>query len=475
MAHVLASELRKAVLQAAFEGRLTVRNENDTPLRILNQTIKENKEKAIKNKTIKKTKQLPKIIEEMEPIEIPERWDYCYIDDIAFVTKLAGFEYSKYIAESVTTSGIPLFKGKNVQNGKLVLNFESYIPESVSDQLNRSQLRKKCLLTPYVGTIGNIAIFDGSFRAHLGSNVGKIEILNDEKEIMLEEYLLYYLRSSYGYNELSKYKKATAQESISIDAIRNVIVPLCSPEEQARIVARVDELMAKIDEYEKLENELVELKKNFPGDMKAAVLQAAMQGKLTEQLESDSNSFILAETIKNERKVLGKNKYVTDSVDELDIPETWTTIKSGECFSLEKGEKVSGVNLPYLEAKYLRGKISATMMSSGEFVSKGTEVILVDGENSGEIFIEPEDGIIGSTFKILFIPKSIDKNYALYFLSMNRDLFRNNKKGAAIPHLSKEIFNDLTMPIPPIEEQKRIVEKLDKILPLCEELEKEIA
>ena len=347
------------------------------------------------------------------------------------------------------------------------------MPIHIADEYPNLILNKPCLLLSIVGaSIGNIGLYTDEKRVgFIGGAISKVDLISNE----YLKYIYYYLQSPLGNYQIMKNYKSTAQGTITVEDVRNIIIPFPPIEEQARIVARVDELMAKIDEYEKLENELVELKKNFPGDMKAAVLQAAMQGKLTEQLESDSNSFILAETIKNERKVLGKNKYVTDSVDELDIPETWTTIKSGECFSLEKGEKVSGVNLPYLEAKYLRGKISATMMSSGEFVSKGTEVILVDGENSGEIFIEPEDGIIGSTFKILFIPKSIDKNYALYFLSMNRDLFRNNKKGAAIPHLSKEIFNDLTMPIPPIEEQKRIVEKLDKILPLCEELEKEIA
>ena len=93
---------------------------------------------------------------------------------------------------------------------------------------------------------------------------------------------------------------------------------------------------------------------------------------------------------------------------------------------LTDGEKRNGKGI-CLDAKFLRGKSSATIIEKGRFVYAGDNIILVDGENSGEIFIEPEDGIIGSTFKILFIPKSIDKNYALYFLSMNRDLFRNNK------------------------------------------------
>ena len=143
-------------------------------------------------------------------------------------------------------------RGKNVQNGKLVLSFESYIPKSISDELPRSQIAKKCLLTPYVGTIGNIAIFDGSFKAHLGSNVGKIELLNsDIQTFVLEEYVLWYLKSTYGYAELTKHKKATAQESISIDAIRNVIIAIPPLEEQYRIVAKIEELLPLCDRLRK--------------------------------------------------------------------------------------------------------------------------------------------------------------------------------------------------------------------------------
>lgn len=87
------------------------------------------------------------------------------------MTKLAGFEYTSHIADNICEKGVPLFKGKNVQGGKIVYEFESFIPEYVSDDLHRSQITKKCLLTPYVGTIGNIGIHDKKGKYHLGSNV----------------------------------------------------------------------------------------------------------------------------------------------------------------------------------------------------------------------------------------------------------------------------------------------------------------
>ena len=184
---------------------------------------------------------MERCIDDEIPFEIPETWSWCHIGNIAFVTKLAGFEYTKNIAPNLVSEGVPLFKGKNVQNGQLIYEFEGFIPEELSDELERSQINKKCLLTPYVGTIGNIAIFPGDFKAHLGSNVGKIEII---KNLILEEYVMYYFRSDLGYKELTKHKKATVQESISIEAIRDAYIPIPPFAEQKSIVNKIELLFS---------------------------------------------------------------------------------------------------------------------------------------------------------------------------------------------------------------------------------------
>ena len=256
--------LKKSILQEAVQGKLVPQDSNDEPASVLLERIRAEKQALIKAGKIKKDKNESIIfrrdnshyekrgseevcIDEELPFEIPRNWEWCYLGDVAFVTKLAGFEYTKYIAPNLTDTGIPLFKGKNVQKGKLVFNFEGYIPEYISDELSRSQISKKCLLTPYVGTIGNIAIFDGSFKAHLGSNVGKIELINPvDRTYLSEEYVLNYLRSAAGYLQLTKHKKATAQESISIDAIRNVIIPIPPTNEQNRIINILEGLERKV-------------------------------------------------------------------------------------------------------------------------------------------------------------------------------------------------------------------------------------
>ena len=117
-----------------------------------------------------------------------------------------------------------------------------------------------------------------------------------------------------------------------------------------------------------------------------------------------------------------------------------------------------------LDAKYLRGKASATYLQQGKFVEKGDNIILVDGENSGEVFTVPIDGYMGSTFKQLWISKKLYLPYVLAFIRFYKDELRNSKKGAAIPHLNKEIFNNLLIGIPTYDEQVRIVGKLEAFI-----------
>ena len=130
---------------------------------------------------------------------------------------------------------------------------------------------------------------------------------------------------------------------------------------------------------------------------------------------------------------------------------------------LDDGVKVSGEKLPYLDAKHHRGKGEVTYLTSGKVVTPPCKVILVDGENSGEIFDVSERGYLGSTFKVLQISPCISEE-CLHILLMNyRDLFKNSKVGAAIPHLNKNLFRNLIVGIPPLSEQEKIVSRIRQV------------
>ena len=213
-------------------------------------------------------------------------------------------------------------------------------------------------------------------------------------------------------------------------------------------------------------------------ELKNSILQLAVQGKLVPQNADDEPAAELLKRIQTEKTIavnagiIKKDKKlseITEAEIPYDIPDTWEWLRLGQLCQLLDGEKKSGVKYPYLEAKYLRGKIEGSILESGKFVKKGTRLILVDGENSGEVFFATEDGYMGSTFKVLYIPNAIFTPYVLNFLLLKKQLFRNRKIGAAIPHLNKELFFNLLIPIPPFAEQERIVAKIEELLPLIEE------
>lgn len=213
-------------------------------------------------------------------------------------------------------------------------------------------------------------------------------------------------------------------------------------------------------------------------ELKNSILQLAVQGKLVPQCKEDEPASELLKRVEQEKStlvevgIIKKYKELPKlSADEypFDIPESWIWVKLGDMCQLLDGEKRNGEKYPYLEAKYLRGKVDATILNKGKFVEKGTRLILVDGENSGEVFNATKDGYMGSTFKVLFFPNVLSEEYMLYFLLFKRTAFRNNKTGAAIPHLNKELFFNMPFPIPPLAEQERIVAKIEELMPLVEE------
>ena len=144
-----------------------------------------------------------------------------------------------------------------------------------------------------------------------------------------------------------------------------------------------------------------------------------------------------------------------------DFPSTWSIARLNAVCQLTDGLKTIGKQC-LLDAKYLRGKSSETIVEQGKLVYKGDNIMLVDGENSGEVFIVPQDGYMGSTFKQLWISSSMYEPYVLAFIQFHKETLRNSKKGAAIPHLSKELFYGLIIGIPPLQEQRRVVQKIEQ-------------
>ena len=275
---------------------------------------------------------------------------------------------------------------------------------------------------------------------------------------------------------------------LSANRLKGLLLPFPPLPEQNRIVAKLGELLPQVEKYSKIQNCLDELNVAINGKLKKAILQEAIQGKLVPQIAEEGTAQELLEQIRQEKQRLVKegklkkpalldsiiykgddNKYyerINAQTVEIELPfeypNNWSVLRLKDICQLIDGEKRNGKGI-CLDAKYLRGKSSATTVEKGKFVYAGDNIILVDGENSGEVFTVPQDGYMGSTFKQLWLSSAMWKPYILAFILFYKEDLRNSKRGAAIPHLNKELFYNLPIGIPPYQEQQRIAKRINEL------------
>ncbi len=395
---------------------------------------------------------------------MPKGWVWTSIDDIAFVTKLAGFEYTEFIANNLTkANGVPLFKGKNVQDGKIIYKFESFIPKAISDELPRSQVRKKCLLTPYVGTIGNIGIHEKEGIYHLGSNVGKIEILNNRQTDVYEEYVKLFLQSPSGYKELTKQKKATAQDSISIEAIREVLIPIPPRVEQQRILKETNYWISFVESIE-------QAKKSINDTIcatRAKILELAIRGKLVSQDPSDEFAIELL-------KRINPAFQPSDNLHYAECPNGWEVTQLKNIIDLLSGRDLENTRcnsnaqgLPYLIGASCidNGRINIYRWTeTPEVISKEGDVLLSCKGTVGEVVLNTLGELhIARQFMAIRskVPQYILPGYLEIIIKASIEPLKKAARGI-IPGISREDILELTVMIPPFDEQQRILSRIDE-------------
>jgi type I restriction enzyme S subunit len=235
-------KLKQTILQLAVMGKLVPQNPSDEPVDKLLARIASHRDERVKNKEMQKFK-LVKPIDDPNS-EVPLSWKSILLNDLVFVTKLAGFEYTKHI--DLKDSGeVPVIRAQNVRPFRPDLRNLKYIDEETSMALPRSALDRAALLITFIGAgIGDVCLLNENKRFHLAPNVAKVEAFSD----LSLQYLSVYLNSPLGKVELFKSMKSTAQPSISMTTLREMWVSLPPLAEQHRIVAKVDELMALCDQ-----------------------------------------------------------------------------------------------------------------------------------------------------------------------------------------------------------------------------------
>ena len=388
------------------------------------------------------------------PFEVPENWEWVNIMEI--LLKLT--DGTHHSPKNYPKGNYKYITAKNIKNEGIVLDDVTYV-----DDETHHEIFSRC--NPEYGDI--LYIKDGATTGVVAINnltedfslLSSVALLKPSK-LVSNKYLFYYLQSPYCYESVRSSMKGVGITRITLKQIADWDVPIPPIGEQHRIVEYIDSFFSQIDLIAKDTSTL----KSFLEKYKHGILDLAIAGKLVPQDPSEEPAVELLLRINPTYKSCDNRHYEN-------LPDSWEEVELGDVCQLFDGEKVRGKEFINLDVKYLRGSKDGSRLSSGKYVPENALMILVDGENSGEVFTTPHEGYQGSTFKQLGISSELNRDYVLLLIQRSRELLKDNKVGSAIPHLNKKLFKQIHVPIPPYDEQSRIVRvvqdamnKLDEIL-----------
>ena len=450
-------QLRQTILDRAIRGQLVSQDPTDEPASVLVERIRAEKEQLIKDKKLKREKRDNQPIEEI-PFEIPEGWVWCRLGEIAYIASGSTPKSTSFVDK-----GIPYLKVYNLRNQVIDFDYKpQYIKESIHNGiLKRSKTEIGDLIMNIVGPpLGKLAIIPTSL-PESNFNQAAVLIRPYLHKNIINKYLFYFLSEMSEINSIST-KGSAGQVNISLSQAKDMKIPLPPLKEQHRIVQKIEQLFALIDIIEVNKKALEKLIQQA----KSQVLSDAVAGKLTHQ---DPNDEPAEELLKR----IGKTT-APDTPYEKMLPKGWAYTEIQVLCQLLDGKKKKGVLLPYLDVGFLRGKTEGSYKENGKYIPKNTHLILVDGENSGEIFTTTIEGYQGSTLKILNISQEVNEQFIFYILRKEQKLFKESKTGSAIPHLNKKIFKELIVFLPPLAEQCRIVKKIETYFAAFDKIKNEL-
>ena len=525
MTDMTAEDLRKSILQQAIQGKLVPQNPDDEPASVLLERIRAEKARLVKEKKIKKDKNESvifrgednsyyekladgsvKCIDEEIPFEIPESWEWVRFESVADIARGGSPRPIKaYLTES--SNGVNWIKiGDTEKGGKCINSVKEKIkPEGVSS--SRMVHKGDFLLTnsmsfgrPYITNVDG-CIHDGWL------------VISPLGNTFNQDYLFHLLSSNFAYNQFSGKVSGAVVKNLNTDKVLDAIIPLPPLAEQKRIVERIEELMAKVEEYEKSKTALDKLESDLQPNLKKSILQYAIQGKLVPQNPDDEPASVLLERIRAEKARLVKEKKIKKDKNEsiifrgednffyekladgtvkcideeipFEIPESWelcrltyiANIYTGNSINeSEKKTKYTDVaGIEYIATKdvefdntinYKNGiSIPEKYIENFRIAPTNSVLMCIEGGSAGrKIALTNQDVCFGNKL-CCFSPYADITKYIYYYLQspLFFDIFNSNKNGI-IGGVSVNNLKLLLIPLPPLAEQKRIVAALEAAL-----------
>lgn len=492
---MIAEQLKKSILQAAIQGKLTQQLPEDGDARDLQKEIKKEKARLIKDGKIKKEKPLPEITEDEIPFEIPENW--CWVR-FGFIFSIGSA--SRVHQKDWRTSGVPFYRAREIAklSEQGYVDNELFIDNDFYEKLKTESGVPKIgdLMVTGVGTLGKTYIVNENDQFYYKdasvlcvTNLGNIN----------PNFFKYFMESQFMMDQINSNSSGTTVSTLTISRFGEYLFSLPPLSEQERIVEQLNDIFMKINKLKNDEVRLEELQKSFPKKMKDAILQYAIQGKLTKQLPEDGDAKDLLKEIQTEKEKLIKegkiNKEkslpkITEDEIPFEIPENWCWVRFGNLVNFRIGKTPQRNNGRFWGQDY--HWVSIADMKPDGLISETKEKI--SGIALNEVFKKTlvPAGTLLMSFKltigrvsildinavhneaiISILPykneENIARNYYFKILPLisTTGNFKSAIKGKTLNSTS---INNLLIPLPPLAEQKRIVARIEELLPLCEEL-----
>ena len=512
-----AQKLRNSILQMAVQGKLVPQDPNDEPASVLLERIRKEKEQLIKEGKIKKNKKESYIfrgadnlhyeqigkevrcIEDELPFEIPDSWEWKSWGDISFKIQY-GFN-----APAKQSGTIKMVRISDIQNN--AVNWDTVPYCAIDDSLINDYLLNDndILFARTGGTVG---------KSFLVNNINEkviyagylIRTVFDHKNLN-PKYLKYFMESELYWNQLKNGTIATAQPNCNGQTLSKMKLPIPPLEEQNRIILKLQKLEPLIQKYQKVEEQLYELNSSIKEHLKKSILQYAIEGKLVPQDPNDEPASILLERIQKEKQKLisegkikkNKNESVIyrrdnsyyeklygeikciDDIVPFEIPNNWQWTKLGNIGDWKSGSTPPKSNIDYYKNGtipwLLTGDLNdgiiynipnkitklALETTSVKLNPKGSILIAMYGATIGKLGILSYPATTNQACCACTVFKSFHNLYLFYFLQANKSSFIKQGEGGAQPNISRDKIIRTLIPVPPLSEQIRIVNKLERI------------
>lgn len=483
-----AQQLRNSILQEAIEGRLVPQDPNDEPASVLLNRIRAEKKRLVKEGKLKKKdlEETP-ISEDEKPFEIPDSWEWVRLSKLCSRFSTGPFGTMVHKEDYVETNGFPLINPTNIINGEICRDGIKMVSKSKYGELSTYVLQTNDIVLARRGDLSKIAIVSQNEEGWLaGTGAFFMHIFDGV-------FLPYFVRlytSSYCQGYLLSQSVGGTMNNLNQSLLADFLMPLPPLAEQKRIVAKIEELLPKVEEYGKAQDALNKLNEELPEKLKKSVLQEAITGKLVPQNPNDEPASTLLNRIREEKKRLVKEGKLKKkdleetpiSEDEIpfEIPDSWEWCRLGWIGDWGAGATPAKGNPEYYDngtIPWLRtGELNNAFVYDSEIkvTPKALEKCSLRMCNVGDVLIAMYGATIGKV-AIAGIelttnqaccactPYEIYNKYLLYYLMASKKTFIEMGEGGAQPNISREKIIAFPFPLPPLAEQHRIVAKIEEL------------